>query len=193
MADPRVLRTRAAIHHAVAELARERSVTQLSVTEVAEAAGINRVTFYKHYSSPAEALSALLSEELDTLREHSLQIRLNPVADARASFEASIRSALAHLNARHEIYYVSLATPNDHVAYELLLEHVTGTVRIFVETIAPQRPELAELDREVVSRFLGHGYCGALLYWLETGRTDEDTVIRSVRALLPQWWFAQQS
>ncbi|WP_348525183.1 glucose 1-dehydrogenase [Luteimicrobium album] len=49
------------------ELAAQHDVGDLSVVEVARRAGINRVTFYDHATSPAALLVAVLAEELDEI------------------------------------------------------------------------------------------------------------------------------
>jgi AcrR family transcriptional regulator len=66
--DRRTVRTRAALRAAILELAAQEDVSELSVVEVARRAGINRVTFYDHATSPAALLVAVLADELDQIR-----------------------------------------------------------------------------------------------------------------------------
>ncbi|QIM19135.1 hypothetical protein G7066_12175 [Leucobacter coleopterorum] len=52
MTDARIVRTRAALHSSITDLAAHKPVPTITVSELAIRAGINRVTFYKHYASP---------------------------------------------------------------------------------------------------------------------------------------------
>ena len=63
--DPRIERTTAALRTAVLELATEHDIDDVTVSQVATRAGINRATFYDHASSPAELLTGILRTELD--------------------------------------------------------------------------------------------------------------------------------
>lgn len=67
--DPRVIRTRRALHKAILELVNLRSLDTLSVADVTEKAQVNRATFYSHYQSLDELLSVALQMELENLIE----------------------------------------------------------------------------------------------------------------------------
>jgi AcrR family transcriptional regulator len=71
MTDARIVRTRAALNRAIIDLATEKAVPSITVSELAAEAGINRVTFYKHFTTPAEALGAALSLDLDQAQTRS--------------------------------------------------------------------------------------------------------------------------
>ena len=59
--DPRVLRTRRLLQDALLSLARERSLDEISVADVADRATVNRSTFYQHYPDT----DTLLADALD--------------------------------------------------------------------------------------------------------------------------------
>jgi len=48
--DPRILRTRNLLHQALVNLMKEKEFDSISVQDIAEAATINRATFYDHYA-----------------------------------------------------------------------------------------------------------------------------------------------
>lgn len=49
--DKRILKTRSAIFHAVFDLSTEKQLDKITVLELCERAGINKSTFYLHYTS----------------------------------------------------------------------------------------------------------------------------------------------
>lgn len=64
--DPRITRTRRSLRDALFSLARERALDEISISDIADRAGINRSTYYQHYSDKdtllAEALDAVIEE-----------------------------------------------------------------------------------------------------------------------------------
>ena len=67
--DRRVQRTREAIRQQFRAMICEMEAGKITVTEIAERAGINRKTFYLHYDS----IEALYEETLDEIVEHYMQ------------------------------------------------------------------------------------------------------------------------
>src|SRR3954447_314289 len=59
--DPRVLRTRRLLQDALLSLAREQSLDEISVADIADRATVNRSTFYQHYPDK----ETLLADALD--------------------------------------------------------------------------------------------------------------------------------
>ena len=54
--DKRIVRTRLAVFNAVFELAAEKELDKITVVELCERAGINKSTFYLHYTSKNDCL-----------------------------------------------------------------------------------------------------------------------------------------
>lgn len=66
--DPRIARTRSSLREALFALTRERAVDEISISDIAERAGINRSTYYQHYSDKdtllADALDAVIDDAI---------------------------------------------------------------------------------------------------------------------------------
>ena len=63
--DPRITRTSHALAQAIVELASQRPVSQVTVANLADRAGVTRATFYNRYSSPLELLIHVLYADLE--------------------------------------------------------------------------------------------------------------------------------
>lgn len=80
--DPRIARTRSSLRDALFALTRERGLEEISISDIAERAGINRSTYYQHYSDKdtllADALDAVIDDaigpEPPLTEEHGAQI-----------------------------------------------------------------------------------------------------------------------
>jgi AcrR family transcriptional regulator len=116
--DPRIARTRQSLQAALFDLARERDLDEISIADIAERAGVNRSSFYQHYSDKdtllADAIDAVVEEagaELPVLSEISPQppvilveylrhVEENAAVYARVFGEHGSPIALARLQAR---------------------------------------------------------------------------------------------
>ncbi|MBR4728231.1 MAG: TetR family transcriptional regulator [Clostridia bacterium] len=60
--DRRVLKTRRAVHNAFAQLLAEKDINDITVKEIADAADINRKTFYRYYAGIYELMGEIENE-----------------------------------------------------------------------------------------------------------------------------------
>jgi AcrR family transcriptional regulator len=59
--DPRIRRTRQLLQQALSQLLQNRSFEEITVQDIAEAATVNRATFYDHYTDKFALLDALIA------------------------------------------------------------------------------------------------------------------------------------
>ena len=59
--DPRIRRTRGLLQQALSQLLENRSFEEITVQDIAEAATVNRATFYDHYTDKFTLLDALIA------------------------------------------------------------------------------------------------------------------------------------
>jgi len=85
--DRRVLRTRRCIRQAFIELVMEKEYTNITVSDIAQRAGINRRTFYLHYASVDEVMAELEQEIVDRVRTFQDYVNLlDPESDSKPMF-----------------------------------------------------------------------------------------------------------
>lgn len=65
--NQRVMLTKQLIHTAFLELLGCKSIREISVRELCEAAGINRTTFYNHYGSPYDVFTEIADRYLEDI------------------------------------------------------------------------------------------------------------------------------
>ena len=74
--DRRIRRTKKAVRGALLRLMKNKTVSQISATELCSEADINRSTFYVHYSAPEDVLKSIEEEflnELEALLDNALE------------------------------------------------------------------------------------------------------------------------
>jgi AcrR family transcriptional regulator len=82
--DPRIRRTRLLLHDALAKLLAEKDFDKISVQDIAEAATVNRVTFYDHYTDKFALLECVVGSRFNEL-----------LAKRGVTFDGTCASALA--------------------------------------------------------------------------------------------------
>jgi len=65
--DPRVVRTRRLLQDALCKLLQEKGFNEISVQDIADAATVNRATFYAHYRDKYGLLGCMMSRRLDDM------------------------------------------------------------------------------------------------------------------------------
>jgi len=189
MTDARIIRTRASLHRAIIELARRKPVPSITVSELAHQAGINRVTFYKHFSTPAETLGSALSVELDLARDRFIHGYEQLSGDPVEAFMQNVDQILDHVERHRDLYLLSVNTPQDGTVPNLLADHFTVTMTQYLAQRAGMEPRMPAFDTAIIARFFAHGLVGALKVWVLDGARDRHGFHRSVIQLAPEWWF----
>jgi AcrR family transcriptional regulator len=65
--DPRIMRTRQLLQHALVHLLKEKEFESISVQDIAEAATVNRATFYDHYPDKFSLLECTVGSRFHEL------------------------------------------------------------------------------------------------------------------------------
>ncbi len=139
-------------------LARERGVDEISVSDIAARAGINRSTFYQHYSDK----ETLLADALDLMAQEA-------GADLDAiEFDAGPPRALVrfleHVEEHADMYLRVFTEPG----YGAVLARLRLRMREAIRGLAPQVDEIvrAELPVDVVAAGITGMVLGVMGEWL---------------------------
>ncbi len=186
--DPRKQRSQARLYAAALELAADRPMSELSVTQIAEAAGVHRSTFYEHADSPQALVEAALTAELDLLRDALMSDR----SDAATSLDAVTRGVLEHVLRHADIYRRELSDGGGAL-HAMLSRHFRGTSEALIERgrvaidIAVEGTPASDV-RDAAARFLADGTVGLIDGWLRLPHPQVEQFLRLYAALLPDWW-----
>lgn len=189
--DARRRRSQDRLHGAVLGLARDTPVADLTITQLAEAAGVHRSTFYEHAASPGDLLRDALRAELDDPRTGLL----DDPGDTDAAVREVTRRVLEHVRRHVPIYRRGLARHSGPGSpHGMLSEHFLETSRRLIETgrlrlplQVPGVPDDAVAD--TAARFVAQGTVGAIQGWLDLPGEPEVAVFEDLyRALIPVWW-----
>lgn len=142
--DPRIARTRRSLQEALFELARERELDEISIADIADRAGVNRSSFYQHYSDKdtllADAIDAVIEEAgsdipvLDEITpeppailvDYLRHVEQNAAVYARVFGEHGSPIALARLSDRVQAIVTDAVAHSHKDAYDDIPSDVLG-------------------------------------------------------------------
>lgn len=166
-ADARVRYTRKVIRDAFFSLLQEKSVKQITVTELCRLAEINRATFYKHYMDVYDLLEQIEAGALERIRETAKQMQ-------EGNAEQHFVNLLEHVRASHTQYAVISSNHGDpHFAQKV-------SACLFEETreqIFRRLPAMTDELKQFVCRFLEGGGSSVLECWIQTGMKQESSTL----------------
>lgn len=165
--DPRTRRTRAMLRDALEQLASEKSFSSLSIKEVTSKAGLDRTTFYLHYSGLHALLEDCARVLFDQMR---IEIYANKMVDFRqdsAALEPFVASVFRHLE-KHEKFYKSMLGKQGDPFFRALFQELLSEL-IFEPIAQRSTPESCPGQSDMTFIFFSAGFAGLASWWLEKG------------------------
>ncbi|WP_084106122.1 TetR/AcrR family transcriptional regulator [Demequina sp. NBRC 110056] len=156
--DARIVRTRRRLQEALFALARERGIDEVSIADIAERAGVNRSTFYQHYSDK----ETLLADALDIVATEA-GANLECIDHWSEEPPQVLLDFLAHVDAHADLYARVFLEPGYGVVLARLREHVFAAVRTVVE--ASPAPRVA-VPSDIIAAGVAGSVVGILGAWL---------------------------
>jgi AcrR family transcriptional regulator len=165
--DPRIRRTRQLLQGALRTLMQTRSFEEISVQEIAEAATVNRATFYDHYTDKFALLDALVAGGFHQLL-HERNVQFDPGCPARAA--VLITTVCDYLILSHEGNDCTGQSP-----FEPLIDAaIIGAIRRVLARGFKRPDESASLSAEMTAAAASSAIYGAAQAWFKT--KDRPTV-----------------
>jgi AcrR family transcriptional regulator len=186
MVDSRILQTQTALTRAILELASERPVSQIPVSEVARRAGINRATFYNHYLSPGNLLAVVLGRELDRVREADHSFRSRAGAPREEATRLSVEAVVTIVQQHRRVFELALLDPQDASLHRALVSHVEESCREHLARYALESEPVPDVD--IVAGFVAEGIVGGIEAWLAKPRVDAVRLTDAIMSAMPRWW-----
>lgn len=162
--DRRVLKTKRAIHQAFVQLMTEKPIDDISVTEIANLADINRKTFYNYYSGVYQLVDEIENEMVDCFAELIETIDFeNVIANPSDVFDKFFKVVSENVS-----IIDSLFSPgsNSALAYKILekMIEITRDAALKHFTMEPERIEC-------IVRFIFAGEIAVYQDWFHSDRS----------------------
>lgn len=159
--DPRIQRTRSSLQTALLQLCKKRDLDDVSISEIAEAAGVNRTTFYQHYPD----INTLLADALDSFADDAhaqLQTAL-PNFEEVGPGEIILRF-LQHLHDNSSLYRKVFNSSSSPVLVARLTQRVSDIAEMGMRA---KDFDESEMPIEVAAASQAGAIVGILSAWLK--------------------------
>ena len=124
--DPRIRRSRSALETALRELIAERDLSQISVSDITKRAGVNRSTFYEHYTDVHGLAAAACTAVFDELVATG-PAAVPPVSPGGGPPDNPLPGLFAHVAEHAPLYRALLGDDGSaHVINHLLQRMTVG-------------------------------------------------------------------
>lgn len=161
-ADPRVLRTRASLQDALLELCRHRDFAQVSISDIAEVAGVNRSTFYQHVPDK----ETLLADALDEIASRAqAQLETDVLSADVPDPTQLIHNYLTHVRENATLYRSLLSSTGSPVIVARLTERITRLVLSGLQQRPPRNGDGVPLAIEAAG--IAGSFIGMVRAWLD--------------------------
>ena len=150
--DPRIAKTRARLQNALFELARERGIEAVSVTDIVQRAAVNRTTFYLHYSDK----ETLLADALDGVAERA-GANIRDIDIESHEPPAALTDFLVHVEEHADLYRRVFTEPGYSVALSRLRDRLGQAIQLHIDEVGEQPV------RDVPTRFVIASIVGSIL------------------------------
>jgi AcrR family transcriptional regulator len=157
--DPRIRRTRQLLQTALQNLMRSKSLDEISVQDITDAATVNRATFYDHYTDKFALFEAMVAGGFHALL-HERNVRFDGTCSSALS--AIVLAACDYLTQTHS----SPEGCKKHSAFQPLMDAaITSAIRrVLMEGIRKD----GALSPELIGNAASWAIYGAVKQWFET-------------------------
>ena len=160
--DQRVRLTQTLLKNALVELMQKQHISKISVRTLCETAGINRSTFYLHYSDPYDLLSQVEQEVLDNLTRY---LNHKSITDIKPMSTQVLSNFLDYVKENDDLFKALLSENCDFAFQKDLME--------LAQVISSQpNQSLDPKTIEYVKVFCIPGAINVLQKWLQDGMKE---------------------
>ena len=170
--------TRRAIKESFLKLLNQRPLNQITVKDIVEDCGINRNSFYDHFSDLPALVEEIMAEQVSAMVEN------HPTVDSvQEGSDAIVEFVMHNKRAIYHIY--------NSVSRDVFERHLMEVCRYVVTTyLDGMLEEVEEADRDAILRFHRCACFGSVIDWLNGGMKDDVSDyfrrIRQLRLGLPE-------
>ena len=160
--DVRLVKTRRSLEHALLSLMDVKSFEDITITDIVKEAGINRSSFYNHFSSKQELIESIINDKhkdlVYTYREPFLR-NWPFVMSSLPHTEVKLFSAVFK---ESNYYKVLLKSDVSHLVQDKMLASFT---KINKEEL---RVNNSKIDSDLIASYMSYAIVGLIVQWVNS-------------------------
>ena len=175
--DKRVMKTRKAIHSAMTTLLAKKPIEEITVTELSEAAEINRKTFYNYYSSVYMVAEEMEDEIVERFEETLRKIDFDTLLkDPVTTFNTLARLITSDLD-----FYENILTNRNQISFlQKIITSLKQRIRVLYFSSGSPDSDLNDYMLE----YIVSGLVSVYQKWFISGRKTDIEVLSRYTSML---------
>jgi len=184
--DARAVRTRQKLVAAFHEVVRDVDPSEISVSALTRAAGVNRTSFYEHFASPEDLAIHALSDLFEVVSSADVVMRRDNTVSAPEASRLALKEIVYFVHARRASY-ARLLGPG--APPRLVAEVTDAFAASGAESLRRMTWRPADADPRVTAEFLAGGVLNVVGRWLAEPRSrwSRDRLVAALVQCLPSW------
>lgn len=174
--DRRVIKTKHAIFKAFVELLNEKDVNQITITDIAKKANINRKTFYNYYSDAYEVMEEIENLTVEAFINNMGTVEFTNMADFLTEIFIKFTETV-----NNDLQFFNLLFKTNNRSF--LMVKIVEALKKYVQKRIEEINELDMRRFEVVSNFYLSGVLSVYMNWF---MNNYDQSIEEISALLTE-------
>lgn len=174
--DRRVIKTKHAIFKAFVELLNEKDVNQITITDIAKKANINRKTFYNYYSDAYEVMEEIENLTVEAFINNMGTVEFTNMADFLTEIFIKFTETV-----NNDLQFFNLLFKTNNRSF--LIVKIVEALKKYVQKRIEETNELDMRRFEVVSNFYLSGVLSVYMNWF---MNNYDQSIEEISALLTE-------
>lgn len=163
--DKRQLRTNKYLKKGLTQLMNEENYSKITIQQLANAANINRSTFYLHYKSKDDFLNSIVEETIDELIEYVKRDPMNEDAIFDTEFKLSFYRLLEYIELNFEFIKVLIMNMNNTYFRTLLVEKVRE--EIYYPLFKKNGVDI-DFKKDIILNHTIFGHLGVIERWMNS-------------------------
>ncbi len=184
--DPRTVRTVEGLRAALREILKSVPLDEISVSELCRAAGVQRTSFYTHYPSVGDLLTAMLVEAVEDELDAPDMTGLS-IGEVAVAFQRTLTSAYGVVTRDRGLFQAGFMSNGSSSLRRALTDMFTRRLRVALQ-VWISHGVATDVDADVAVPFAAGGLTGSMEAWVCGDREDEVRWADSVRDQMPPWW-----
>lgn len=179
--DLRITKTKRNLYEGLLSLMKEKTFEEIKVSEICQAALVNRSTFYDHFFDKFELLESLIKDlKMDLtakLKEN------NQLETAKDYYMEMIKILIDHTYDNLPIYSAIVKRNNNSIVMDMVLDTVLKDVEDY---IAEHIPESIDIPIEIISKFYVSAVINVCLEYIKVPhKYQKEDIITYLQKLIP--------
>ncbi len=170
--DPRTRRSRSALEAALWELIAECELTQISISDITKRAGVNRSTFYEHYTDVHDLAASACTAMFDELVAATPMFGLYLTPRGRSA-DNPLPQLFSHVAEHAHLYRILLGPDGSARVINHLLQRIAIAAHVNRSLAATSPPTHADdpdqIPHDPEAAFVAGAVLGTVVDWLRRG------------------------